>query len=66
VGNPDKFIESGNSKFATIDIAPHGSYGIIEYTNQIEGGKVTEVTYLNSGNFFGVIQRDSARAIHGR
>ncbi len=60
VGNPDKMTESNGTKYATINIAPAGSNGVIEYTYEIKKGIVTKVTYLNSGNFFGVTQRETS------
>ena len=45
----------------TINIAPKTGNGIIEYTFEIKDGVVVNVTYLNSGNFFGVTQRESAK-----
>lgn len=60
VGNPDKMTESNGTKYATINIAPAGSNGVIEYTYEIQKGVVTKVTYLNSGNFFGVTQREAS------
>lgn len=60
VGNPDKTTESNGTKYATINIAPAGSNGVIEYTYEIQRGIVTKVTYLNSGNFFGVTQRETS------
>ena len=64
VGTPDKSFSSGGSDFLTYDIASkqHAS-GVIEYTFEIKEGVVVNVTYLNSGNFFGVTQRESAKKL---
>jgi len=64
VGTPDKSFSTGGSDFLTYDIAPkqHAS-GVIEYTFEIKDGVVVNVTYLNSGNFFGVTQRESAKKL---
>jgi len=66
VGNPDKVNDSAGTKYLTIRIQTPQATGIIEYTYQIQKGVVTDVTYLNSGNFFGVTQRESAKALQGR
>ena len=61
MGTPDKTFSLGGSDFMTINIAPKTGNGIIEYTFEIKDGVVVNVTYLNSGNFFGVTQRESAK-----
>jgi len=64
VGNPDKTYSLGGSDFITYDIAAKGhASGVIEYTFEIKDGVVVNVTYLNSGNFFGVTQRESAKQL---
>ncbi len=64
IGTPDKTMSLGGSDFVTYDIASrqHAS-GVIEYTFEMKDGVVVNVTYLNSGNFFGVTQRESAREL---
>jgi len=67
VGTPDKSYSDGETTYATIDIAPkQASHGVIEYTYEITNGVVTNVRYLNSGNFFGVTQRESATLLQGQ
>lgn len=63
LGTPDKTMSLSGSDFLTYSIAPKTATGIIEYTFEIKEGKVVNVTYLNSGNFFGVTQRESAKAL---
>lgn len=62
VGTPDKTFSLGSSDFVTYNIDPDDN-GVIEYTFEIRDGVVVNVTYLNSGNFFGVTQRESAKAL---
>lgn len=64
VGAPDKSFRVGESDFLSYNIDPDDN-GVIEYTFEISDGVVVEVTYLNSGNFFGVTQRESARKLQG-
>lgn len=64
VGMPDKTTKIGDVDYLTYDIGNRKG-GIIEYTFQIKDGVVIDVTYLNSGNFFGVTARDSARQLQG-
>ncbi len=59
VGTPDKTFARDGVEYLTVNISPK-SDGVIEYTFQIKDGVVINVTYLNSGNFFGVTQRESA------
>ncbi len=61
VGSTDKSYSLGGSDFLTYNIAAKGGSGIIEYTYEIKDGIVVNVTYLNSGNFFGATQRESAK-----
>jgi hypothetical protein len=63
VGTPDKTLSLSGSDFITYNIAPKSANGIIEYTFEIKDGVVVNVTYLNSGNFFGVTQRESAKQL---
>ncbi|MBN8923317.1 MAG: hypothetical protein BGP10_01190 [Rhodanobacter sp. 68-29] len=63
VGAPDKSYSLSGKDYITYDIEPKGGKGIIEYTFVVKDGLVVEVTYLNSGNFFGVTQRESALAL---
>jgi len=63
VGAPDKSYSLSGKDYITYDIEPKGGKGIIEYTFVVKDGLVVEVTYLNSGNFFGVTQRESAIAL---
>lgn len=63
VGAPDKTYNLAGKDYVTYDIEPKGGKGVIEYTFVIKDGVVVEVTYLNSGNFFGVTQRESAIAL---
>ena len=63
VGTPDKTFSLGGSDFMTINIAAKTGNGIIEYTFEIKDGVVVNVTYLNSGNFFSVTQRESAKEL---
>jgi hypothetical protein len=63
VGTPDKSFSLSGSDYLTINIEPKGGSGVIEYTFEIKDGTVVNVTYLNSGNFFGVTQRESARQL---
>lgn len=62
VGAPDKTLSVGDSDFLTYNIDPDDT-GVIEYTFEIKEGVVVNVTYLNSGNFFGVTQRESAEKL---
>ncbi len=64
IGTPDKTMSLGGSDFVTYDISSkQHANGVIEYTFEIKDGVVVNVTYLNSGNFFGVTQRESAREL---
>ncbi len=65
VGTPDKTFSLGGSDFMTINIEPKNGNGVIEYTFEMKNGVVVNVTYLNSGNFFGVTQRESAKELQG-
>ena len=65
VGTPDKTYSLGGSDFVTINIEPKSGNGVIEYTFEVKNGIVVNVTYLNSGNFFGVTQRESAKELQG-
>lgn len=60
VGTPDKSVSIAGSDYLTFDIEPKSGSGVIEYTYIVKDGVVVNVTYLNSGNFFGVTQRESA------
>lgn len=60
VGTPDKSLNIAGSDYLTFNIEPKSGSGIIEYTYIVKDGVVVNVTYLNSGNFFGVTQRESA------
>jgi hypothetical protein len=60
VGTPDKSLSVAGSDYLTFNIESKSGSGVIEYTYVIKDGVVVEVTYLNSGNFFGVTQRESA------
>ncbi|WP_158886648.1 hypothetical protein [Rhodanobacter sp. L36] len=60
VGTPDKSLSITGSEYLTYDIEPKHGNGVIEYTYIVKDGVVVNVTYLNSGNFFGVTQRESA------
>jgi hypothetical protein len=60
VGTPDKSLSIAGSDYLTYDIEPKSGSGVIEYTYIVKDGVVVDVTYLNSGNFFGVTQRESA------
>ena len=60
VGTPDKSFSVAGSDYLTFNIEPKTGSGIIEYTYIVKDGVVINVTYLNSGNFFGVTQRESA------
>ena len=62
VGAPDKSHSLGESDFVTYNIDPDDT-GVIEYTFEIRDGLVVNATYLNSGNFFGVTQRESAKQL---
>ena len=62
VGTPDKTMSLSGSDFLTYNISPNKG-GVIEYTFEIKEGVVVNVTYLNSGNFFGVTQRESAKKL---
>lgn len=62
VGTPDKTFSLGGSDFVTYNIDPDDN-GVIEYTFEVRDGVVVNVTYLNSGNFFGVTQRESAKEL---
>jgi hypothetical protein len=65
VGTPDKTFDRGGQEYLTYNISPK-SDGVIEYTYIIKDSKLVEVTYVNSGNFFGVTQRESANALQSR
>jgi hypothetical protein len=60
VGTPDKSLSIAGSDYLTFNIEPKSGNGVIEYTYIIKDGVAVNVTYLNSGNFFGVTQRESA------
>jgi len=60
VGTPDKSMNIAGSDYLTYNIEPKSGSGVIEYTYIVKDGVVVNVTYLNSGNFFGVTQRESA------
>lgn len=60
VGTPDKSMNIAGSDYLTYNIEPKSGSGVIEYTYIVKDGVVINVTYLNSGNFFGVTQRESA------
>lgn len=60
VGTPDKSMNIADSDYLTYNIEPKSGSGVIEYTYIVKDGIVVNVTYLNSGNFFGVTQRESA------
>lgn len=66
VGAPDKSTTIGGSDYLTYNIEPKKGNGVIEYTFVIKGRVVVNVTYLNSGNFFGVTQRESAIKLQGQ
>ncbi|MGO1003239.1 hypothetical protein [Lysobacter sp. CA196] len=66
VGSPDKNFSLNGSDFVTYNISPKQTSGVIEYTFEIRGGIVINVTYLNSGNFFGATQRESAKELQPR
>lgn len=59
LGTPDKTFQMSGSDYLTYNISKQ-SQGTIEYTFQLKDGVVVNATYLNSGNFFGVTQRESA------
>lgn len=65
VGTPDKSLSVAGSDYLTFDIEPKRGNGVIEYTYIVKDGVVVNVTYLNSGNFFGVTQRESALKLQG-
>lgn len=60
VGTPDKTTSIAGSDYLTYNIEPKDGNGVIEYTFIVKNGIVVNVTYINSGNFFGVTQRESA------
>lgn len=60
VGTPDKSLSVAGSDYLTYNIEPKSGSGVIEYTYIVKDGVVVNVTYLNSGNFFGVTQRETA------
>lgn len=62
IGTPDKTFSLAGSDFVTYNIDPDDN-GVIEYTFEIKDGVVVNATYLNSGNFFGVTQRESAKQL---
>jgi hypothetical protein len=62
IGTPDKTFERAGQEYLTYNISPKAN-GVIEYTYVIKDGKLIEATYVNSGNFFGVTQRESAKAL---
>lgn len=62
VGTPDKTMSLSGADFLTYNIDPDDN-GVIEYTFELKEGVVVNVTYLNSGNFFGVTQRESAKQL---
>lgn len=63
MGTPDKTYALSGSDFLTYSIATKTGSGIVEYTFEIKDGVVVNVTYLNSGNFFNVTQRESAKQL---
>lgn len=65
IGTPDKTFERGEQEYLTFNISPK-SEGVIEYTYVLQDGKLVDVTYVNSGNFFGVTQRESAKALQAK
>ena len=60
VGTPDKSLTIAGSDYLTYNIEPKNGNGVIEYTYIVKDGVAVNVSYLNSGNFFGVTQRESA------
>lgn len=66
VGTPDKSVSIAGSDYLTYDIEPKSGSGVIEYTYIVKDGVVVNVTYLNSGNFFGVTQRESALKLQSK
>ncbi len=62
VGTPDKSMTRNGVEYLTVNIDPDQT-GVIEYTFEVKDGLVVNVTYLNSGNFFGVTQRESAKEL---
>lgn len=66
VGTPDKTANVAGSDYLTYNIEPKSGSGVIEYTFIVKDGVVVNVTYLNSGNFFGVTQRESAIQLQGK
>jgi len=66
VGAPDKTSNIAGSDYLTYNIEPKKGNGVIEYTFVVKGGVVVNVTYLNSGNFFGVTQSESAVQLQGK
>jgi len=65
VGTPDKSYTLAGRDYIAYDIEPKQGNGKIEYTYIVKDGVVVDVTYLNSGNFFGVTQRESASELQG-
>lgn len=63
MGTPDKTYSLSGSDFLTYSIGTKTASGVVEYTFEIKEGLVINVTYLNSGNFFGVTQRESAKQL---
>jgi len=63
-GALDKSYSLGDKDYVTYDIEPKGGKGTIEYTFVVKDGVVVGVTYLNSGNFFGITQRESRRSFN--
>jgi hypothetical protein len=60
VGTPDKSMNIAGQDYLTYNIEPKSGSGVIEYTYIVKDGVEVNVTYLNTGNFFGVTQRESA------
>lgn len=63
VGAPTRTAESGGKRYLTYDVATSHNSGVLEYTYVVQGGVVQDVTYTNAGNFFGAIQKESARSL---
>jgi hypothetical protein len=63
VGSPTRTHVNESKRLLTYDIATKHNPGVLEYTYVIQKNVVQDVTYTNAGNFFGVVQRESASSL---
>jgi len=67
IGTPDKSVTVADTTYLTYDIQGNNNHGgRIEYTYIVKDGVVTNVKYLNAGNFFGMEQKEDAKQLQGK